>query len=374
VNGVTVSSDANGNVTAYNGDSYTWDARGRLVGLSRAGLTASFGYRQDGIRTSKTVNGATTSYLLDGDSVLKETTSGVATDVLQGPGVDAVLKRGSRWLTPDGLGSTATLTDSAGAIQQRYYYQPFGQGMPQPSPGDPQPFQFAGRENDGTGLYYCRARYYQPDWGRFLSEDPAGFSAGVNPYSYCMNNPVNATDPDGRITISDRTKRIVEAVRLSVRLFFAGDDIAQTERVKLPPTQPGVGLPADPARPDFPSGGAPRLPGDTQVRWPPTEPGGAPPSGGGTQSGGTGTPPEGTPPAGTPPEVPGIEGGGGLGNRFRRLLAGLFGEGRSSGSGGGPGAFVTIGVGAGALADGLDATIKYRRHIEAYLDPEGNWW
>jgi RHS repeat-associated protein len=197
VNGVTVSSDANGNVTAYNGDSYTWDVRGRLSGLSRTGLTASFGYRQDGARTSKTVNGATTSYLLDGDSILKETTAGVATDVLQGPGVDAVLKRGSRWLTPDGLGSTATLTDSAGAVQQRYYYQPFGQGMPQPAPGDPQPFQFAGRENDGTGLYYCRARYYVPDWGRFLSEDPLGFAAGINQYAYCGNNPVNAIDPTG---------------------------------------------------------------------------------------------------------------------------------------------------------------------------------
>jgi RHS repeat-associated protein len=198
VNGVTVTSDANGNVTAYNGDSYTWDVRGRLAGLSRTGLTASFGYRQDGIRTSKTVNGTTTSYLLDGDSILKETTGGVATDVFQGPGVDAVLKRGSRWLTPDGLGSTATLTDSAGAIQQRYYYQPFGQGMPQPSPGDPQPFQFAGRENDGTGLYYCRARYYVPDWGRFLSEDPEEFRAGVNFYAYVGNNPVNLTDPSGR--------------------------------------------------------------------------------------------------------------------------------------------------------------------------------
>jgi RHS repeat-associated protein len=169
--------------------------RGRLVGLTRTGLTASFGYRQDGIRTSKTLNGTATSYLLDGDSILKETTSGVATDVLQGPGVDAVLKRGSRWFTPDGLGSTSTLTDSAGAVQQRYAYQPFGQASPSPSPGDPQPFQFAGRENDGTGLYYCRARYYVPDWGRFLSEDPAG--SGLNWYVYCNNNPVNCTDPTG---------------------------------------------------------------------------------------------------------------------------------------------------------------------------------
>jgi RHS repeat-associated protein len=163
--------------------------------------TLNLGYRQDGIRTSKTVNGSTTSYLLDGDSILKETTGGVATDVFQGPGVDAVLKRGSRWFTPDGLGSTATLTDSAGAVQQRYAYQPFGSVSPNPSPGDPQPFQFAGRENDGTGLYYCRARSYVPDGGRFLTNALRGLGLDV----WLWRAPWRS--PPRRSQISTKTRR-----------------------------------------------------------------------------------------------------------------------------------------------------------------------
>jgi YD repeat-containing protein len=85
VNGATVTSDLNGNVTAYGSDNYTWDVRGRMVGLARPGLTVSFGYRQDGLRTRRTVNGTATTYLLDGNSIVSETTGGVTTPVLQAP-------------------------------------------------------------------------------------------------------------------------------------------------------------------------------------------------------------------------------------------------------------------------------------------------
>jgi RHS repeat-associated protein len=56
-----------------------------------------------------------------------------------------------------------------------------------------------GRELDReTGLYYYRARYYDPKVGRFISEDPIGFSAGdTNLYRYVGNNPTNYTDPTG---------------------------------------------------------------------------------------------------------------------------------------------------------------------------------
>ncbi len=60
------------------------------------------------------------------------------------------------------------------------------------------PFQYTGRENDGTGLYYYRARYYDADVGRFVSEDPIRFAGGdVNFYAYVGNNPVNMIDPFG---------------------------------------------------------------------------------------------------------------------------------------------------------------------------------
>jgi len=61
-----------------------------------------------------------------------------------------------------------------------------------------QPYTFTGREWEGeTGLYYYRARYYDPSLGRFLSEDPIGLAGGINLYAYVGGNPVNWVDPTG---------------------------------------------------------------------------------------------------------------------------------------------------------------------------------
>nr|WP_255609648.1 RHS repeat-associated core domain-containing protein [Methylosinus sp. Sm6] len=64
----------------------------------------------------------------------------------------------------------------------------------------PSRLKYTGREDDGAGLYYYRARYYDPAIGRFISEDPKGFAAGdVNFYVYATNNPINFNDPSGEI-------------------------------------------------------------------------------------------------------------------------------------------------------------------------------
>jgi RHS repeat-associated protein len=61
------------------------------------------------------------------------------------------------------------------------------------------PYLFTGRRFDcETGLYYYRARYYNPYIGPFLQTDPVGYSAGMNLYTYCGNNPLVLTDPSGR--------------------------------------------------------------------------------------------------------------------------------------------------------------------------------
>jgi len=62
------------------------------------------------------------------------------------------------------------------------------------------PLQFTGRENDGpTGLYYYRTRYYSPQLGRFISEDPTGVGAGTNFYAYVNGDPVDNADPTGKL-------------------------------------------------------------------------------------------------------------------------------------------------------------------------------
>jgi len=59
------------------------------------------------------------------------------------------------------------------------------------------PYQYTGRENDGTGLYYYRARYYSPSLKRFISEDPMGLDAGLNEYVYADGDPLDELDPLG---------------------------------------------------------------------------------------------------------------------------------------------------------------------------------
>lgn len=55
-------------------------------------------------------------------------------------------------------------------------------------------YEFTGRENDGAGLYYYRARYYSPTLQRFIAQDPIGFHGGLNLYSYVGDDPIDVFD------------------------------------------------------------------------------------------------------------------------------------------------------------------------------------
>ena len=63
--------------------------------------------------------------------------------------------------------------------------------------------EYTGRENDETGLYFYRARYFDPVLKRFVSEDPIGTEGGLNLYTYVEGNPVSFTDPEGLSPFGD---------------------------------------------------------------------------------------------------------------------------------------------------------------------------
>jgi RHS repeat-associated protein len=91
----------------------------------------------------------------------------------------------------------ATVVDASGTITTSYSYGPYG-ATTTGGTASANPSAFTGRELDPTGLYFYRARYYEPGTGRFLSEDPLGLAAGdPNPYRYLRNDPLNGTDPSG---------------------------------------------------------------------------------------------------------------------------------------------------------------------------------
>lgn len=121
-------------------------------------------------------------------------------------GVDEFFGRtdsaGTTFPLTDALGSTIALTDTSGSVQTQYTYDPFG-GTTASGATSSNTYQFTGRVNDGTGLYYYRARYYSPRFQRFVSEDPLGFAGRqINLYTYTGNNPINGRDPFGLTTVN----------------------------------------------------------------------------------------------------------------------------------------------------------------------------
>jgi RHS repeat-associated protein len=153
----------------------------------------------------------------DGWDVIQEITSGVKTNYVRSLNIDEPLTRITgatiRHYVTDALGSTVALTDDSGAVKTTYTYDAYGNATATGETSD-NPFQYTSRENDGTGLYYYRARYYSPEMQRFISEDPIRLRGGINffayvdsvgkppvpqtnLYQYTHNNPVNYIDPLG---------------------------------------------------------------------------------------------------------------------------------------------------------------------------------
>jgi RHS repeat-associated protein len=197
--GSNLTYDANGNLTSDGVNSYTWDARNRLVAIS-GGVSASFKYDPFGRRVSKTIGVTTTSYVYDRTNSVQELVGGSpSANMLDGLGMDEYFQRtdgsGTGDFLRDALGGTVALVGGGGSTIAQYTYEPFGNTTSTGASTNSN--QYTGRENDGTGLYYYRARYYDPKIGRFISEDPSGFAAGINLYSYVGNSPLNFADPSG---------------------------------------------------------------------------------------------------------------------------------------------------------------------------------
>ena len=146
-------------------------------------------------------------FLYDGPNLVQEQSwpagaSGATPtgNLLTGLGIDETFTRtdatGTSTLLTDALDGIVELADAAGTLQTHYTFEPFGATTTLGATNS-NTQQFTARENDGTGLYYYRARYYNPKIGRFISEDPIGFKAGPNLYSYASNQPTNRIDPTG---------------------------------------------------------------------------------------------------------------------------------------------------------------------------------
>ncbi|WP_405895230.1 polymorphic toxin-type HINT domain-containing protein (plasmid) [Streptomyces sp. NBC_01527] len=193
--------DADGQLKTDGVRDYTWNARGQLTGLAKAGQNSSFAYDALGTRSTRTVGGTTNKFLTDGSNpLLEQDSSGDTTATVATSGLDEFLTRTENGTTQiyltDALGSVIGLANSDGTIATKYTYDPNGQPTVSGAASS-NPYTFTGRENDGTGLLYYRDRYYDPETGRFISQDPIGQAGGTNLYQYALSSPTTYTDPTG---------------------------------------------------------------------------------------------------------------------------------------------------------------------------------
>ncbi|MDH4240573.1 MAG: hypothetical protein OEW48_13515 [Phycisphaerae bacterium] len=206
--GTGYSYDDNGNLTDDGTYLYYYDCENRLTDVndkSTGNPVASYSYDYQGRRISKTVSGVTTKYCYDGARVIAEYdgSNNLLRKFIYGPGIDKPIcmidvadSNTVYYYHFDGLGSVIALSDQNADLVESYSYDVFGQ--PSNTSDVNNPYLFTGRRyDDETGLYYYRARYYDPHTGRFLQTDPLGYIAGTNLYVYCGNSPIGFVDPMG---------------------------------------------------------------------------------------------------------------------------------------------------------------------------------
>jgi RHS repeat-associated protein len=152
-----------------------------------------------------------TNYVYDEQNIIAEydqNNKQIAT-YIHGPNIDeplaAEIRNNRIYYHADGLGSITALTNHMGMTVQKYDYDAFGNIKFTPYPiWIKQQYMFTAREYDNeTGLYYYRARYYDPKVGRFMTKDPIKLRGGINQYIYAKNNPVLFVDPMGLFCTTD---------------------------------------------------------------------------------------------------------------------------------------------------------------------------
>ncbi|MCI5120688.1 MAG: RHS repeat-associated core domain-containing protein, partial [Candidatus Electrothrix sp. AUS4] len=178
--------------------SFIFDSRNRL---RKVGSTL-YTYDAENQRIAVTESGATTRYVINPNAPLSQVLirvdqAGEKTYYVYGIGLIGQEKDGAyRSFHYDFRGSTVAMTDEVGNITHQYAYTAYGTVKAVQEEAF-NPFRYVGQYGvmyEGNGLYYMRARYYQPELRRFLGEDPIW---NKNLFAYAENNPLTGIDPLG---------------------------------------------------------------------------------------------------------------------------------------------------------------------------------
>jgi len=208
-NGQSITYDADGNMTIGTLNDkisdFTYDSRNRLT---KAGDN-SYGYDPENNRISQGEGTAFTSYVLNPQAplsqILQIKTGSNTSYCVYGLGLLGIEDADGNYQVYhyDRRGSTVAITNMTGAITDTFSYGPYGE-LANHTGGTATPFLYNGKDSvmtDANGLYYMRARYYQPEIKRFINQDVLlgniADSKTLNRYAYVKGQPVNLVDPWG---------------------------------------------------------------------------------------------------------------------------------------------------------------------------------
>ncbi len=220
-NGTSITYDGVGNPLTIGSASLTWQGR-QLMQYVNGSNTYAYTYNADGIRTSKTINGVTHEYVLNGTQIVMETVSDSTGELYtlvylyDEAGAPIGMKYRTPTYSPNVFdcfffeknlqGDIVAVYDSNGTEIASYVYTAWGEctmtyyTSTSNSPGLKNPFKYRGYYHDTeTNWYYLQSRYYNPTWGRFINADRQlnNYLLGYNLFAYCYNTPNTFIDPMG---------------------------------------------------------------------------------------------------------------------------------------------------------------------------------
>jgi RHS repeat-associated protein len=211
---VTHTFDLDGNVTANGSRQFYWGVEGHLDSVVAGTTTLSYQYYANGFLAKRLRNGALDRiFLWDGSQLLAELDS--SGTVVYGEYVSMGTDAPFAYIKNSGSGISASyhMTDAAGnafalirsdsggvqSVREQYVYDEYGAQSLSVDSGYTNRMTWKGMvyEGDSTRLYYARARWYDPQQGRFMSEDPTGLGGGINQYVFGGDDHINNADPSG---------------------------------------------------------------------------------------------------------------------------------------------------------------------------------
>ncbi|KAA9006329.1 RHS repeat-associated core domain-containing protein [Paenibacillus spiritus] len=207
-------SDTSPGSTDFSAVSYSYDLMNTLTGLTKNNVSTNFAYLPDGLRYQKSSGGNTTQYGYNANGeVVTETKGNEKAEYVRGDRLlvkkDVTISTAVKdyYYLYNGHGDVVQIVDTTGKVLNSYGYDEWG-NLTSQIEGISNSFKYAGEMyDDETGLYYLRARYYDPGTGRFLNEDTyegqIDNPLSLNLYTYVSNNPLIYTDPTGHRKASD---------------------------------------------------------------------------------------------------------------------------------------------------------------------------